>query len=99
MDDYLDVVTMSEYVDADRVRWTRRGTALEGKMLERRTRNAEIIVRHHSLGKIVEIPAAERGEFWSAARHRMAMSQQSAFVGAEFKDGTGRHMVLIDESC
>lgn len=90
---------MREYVDADGVRWRRRNGVMEGKALERRTRPPEVIVRHHYLGTVSDVPAQARTRFWSTARKRMAESKFSNFYGVEFKDGEGRRLILIDESC
>lgn len=90
---------MREYVDVDGTRWHRRGGVMEGKALERRMRRPEVIVRHHYLGTVVEVPVEDRARFWSAAGEKMAASKYSGFYGVEFKDDAGRHLVLIDESC
>jgi hypothetical protein len=95
----LDVVTMREYVDDDGICWRRRGTLLEGKMLERRTRRPEIIVKRHHVGNVAEIRPEDRPAFWAAVQTRLAESRHAAILDAEFTDESGRHLVLIDESC
>ena len=96
---YLDVWSMREYVDAQGTRWQRRGTTLGRKQLERRTRRPDVVVLYHYLGAVSEVPPEARAKFWAALHARVAASEHSSFIGAEFKDETGRHLVIIDEGC
>ena len=72
---------------------------MEGKELARRLRKPEFLVRHNYLGDVVEIGPDKREEFWVSAERLMAESPHSDFVGAEFKDRDGRHLIVIDEHC
>jgi len=90
---------MKEFTDSDGVTWRRRGEPIDGKALARRVRKEEFLVRHNYLGDIVEIEPDQREEFWASAERLMADSPHSDFIGAEFKDPTGRHLIVIDEHC
>ncbi|MDQ1683951.1 MAG: hypothetical protein QOC82_688 [Frankiaceae bacterium] len=99
MSGYLDASTLREYLDSEGTRWRRRGTLLQGRALERRTRRADVLVLHRHANGSRYVPADERNRFWNGVHERMALSEHSGVRGAEFKDDAGRHLVIIDESC
>jgi hypothetical protein len=90
---------MRQYTDETGVRWARRGDTLDGKTLAKRVRSLDVQVVHHYLGVLTQIAPADREKFWEEAVRKMQESVQSDFVGVEFKNGEGRHLLVVDERC
>ena len=90
---------LKEYVDPTGHAWVRRGGTLEGRALGRRIRKADLEVVHHYMGELHLVAFEDRERFWLRAERLMAESPHADFVGSEFKDETGAHLLVVDEFC
>lgn len=91
---------MREWIGPDGVRWHRRGhQVLSGKDLARRLRQPQLLVVHHYMGELTDVPGTDRESFWAAAEERMQASAQSEFRGVEFRSDDGVRLLVVEEDC
>lgn len=88
-----------QFTDDRGVTWKRRGGGLSAHDLARMIGDPKVTVLHEYLGKLREVPLADRRAFWAEAEDRMRRSPYSGFFGQEFKSEDRRYLVVIAETC
>jgi len=95
----VELARLTEFTDADGIRWRRRGDSFEGKALQRLLLNPGLRVLHEYMGETREVSPSEREQFWAAARRVMDACPQSKFYGADFKNEEREHLLVVHEDC
>ena len=88
-------------IDADGIRWTMRGPALEGKRARRVVRQSDIRVVHAYGLDVVELEGEEKRQLLARVEEylRGEAPPYNVFELAEFRDEDRRTMLVAQESC
>jgi hypothetical protein len=92
-----------EYVDERGRRWRLRGGELRVRRAERLVLDPLVPVVHVYLDQISDVATEDRKDFLAKIRPYLdgtaPREDHTDFVAAEFKDGDGRSLVVVEESC
>jgi hypothetical protein len=102
---YFPWRTAREYTDAAGIVWRRRGRPPRWSRVRQLLLDPDVRVAHAYLQDVRNVPPAERDPFLAKVRPYLTGSREPApgdhtgYFAYEYKDDTGRTLLVIEETC